>query len=375
MTLPQENSPARDSDALLHLTWPVPEELICPAQHIFDTATLARQLSDDLGPIRDEGARRASAVKTLATARKAGMAAIAAAFKERPFAARDMTRSYTYLTDCLVRSCFAVATQVLHPLSTPTEQERISVLAVGGYGRGEMAPHSDVDLLFLTPYKLTPWAESVIESMLYMLWDIRLKVGQSSRTIKDCMRLGAEDFTIRTAMLEHRFVEGDAETAVELDTRLWEDLFKGTEAEFIEAKLAERDVRHIKQGQRYVVEPNVKEGKGGLRDLQSLFWIAKYVHGVHDVAALVALDVFTEEEFATFEAAESFLWAVRGHLHLISGRASEQLTFDLQVEVAAQMGYEDGGGRRGVEIFMQHYFRHATSVGDLTRIFLTKLEA
>ena len=183
------------------------------------------------------------------------------------------------------------------------------------------------------------------------------------------------DFTIRTALLENRFLGGDAALAETLDTRLRDELFSGSAREFTEAKLAERDARHEKQGERYMVEPNVKEGKGGLRDLQSLFWIAKYIHQVRDVGELVALETFTGEELGTFLRAESFLWAVRCHMHLIAGRANDQLTFDMQVEVAARMGYSDRGGRRGVEIFMQDYFRHATAVGDLTRIFLTKLEA
>jgi [protein-PII] uridylyltransferase len=229
--------------------------------------------------------------------------------------------------------------------------------------------------LFLTPYKITPWAESVIESMLYMLWDLRLKVGHSSRTVKDCLRLGREDYTIRTAMLEHRPVCGDTRLAGELTEQLWSDLFKGTEAEFIEAKLAERSERHKKQGgQRYMVEPNVKEGKGGLRDLQTLFWVAKYIHRVENIRDFVDLEVFTAEEFDTFMRADEFLWATRCHLHLVTNRAADQLTFDLQVEVAERMGYTDDGGRRAVEHFMQAYFRHATAVGELTRIFLTALE-
>jgi [protein-PII] uridylyltransferase len=311
----------------------------------------------------------------LAQIQKDGRAAIAEAFAAKPFEARPMTRAYTYLADCIVRSSLDVATQRLHPKPNPTASEHLAVIAVGGYGRAEMAPFSDVDLMFLTPYKITAWAESVIESMLYILWDLKLKVGHSSRTIKDCIRLGTEDFTIRTAMLEHRFLAGDSALAQKLSQRLRIELFSGTGREFIEAKLAERDNRHKKQGQRYMVEPNVKEGKGGLRDLQSLFWIAKYIHGVRDAADLVGLGVFTAEEFKGFVAAEDFLWAVRGHLHLLTGRATEQLTFDMQVQVADAMGFKDKDGRRGVEVFMQQYFLHATEVGDLTRIFLTKLEA
>ena len=261
-------------------------------------------------------------------------------------------------------------------MSNPTEGERIAVLAVGGYGRAEMAPHSDVDLLFLTPWKITPWAEAVIESMLYMLWDLKLKVGHSSRTVADCLRLGRDDITIRTALLEHRFICGHAPLETELSDRLWGDLFKTTGREFIEAKLAERAERHKRQGgQRYVLEPNVKEAKGGLRDLQTLYWIGKYLHRVPSSAGLVAAGLLTGEEYAQFERAENFLWAARCHLHYIAKRPVDQLTFDMQVEVAERMNYRDVGGRRAVEHFMQDYFRHATRVGELTRIFLTELEA
>ena len=343
---------------------------------IFDAAAVSGELAAALRDEADALALRRTVVAILSRQMEQGRAAIAAGLAEHPFEARGATRAYTWLTDCMVLTAFEVATRHLHPLNAPTRAERISVLGVGGYGRGEMAPHSDVDLLFLTPYKVTGWAESVIESMLYILWDLRLKVGHSSRTIRDCLRLGAEDFTIRTALLENRWLAGDAELAGRLNRELWSDLFRGSEREFTEAKLEERDERHEKQGgQRYMVEPNVKEGKGGLRDLQSLFWIAKYVYHVTDAAQLVRHGLFTEEEYARFTQAETFLWAVRCHLHLITGRPSDQLTFDLQVEVAERMGYKDTAGRRAVEHFMQDYFRHATSVGDLTRIFLTKLEA
>ncbi|MEO0669832.1 MAG: [protein-PII] uridylyltransferase [Pseudomonadota bacterium] len=353
---------------------PVPDaDLICPRAAIFDQAAFDALLEAQAK--EPAGEARIAVVDALRAAQKQGRASIAAAFADAPFRSRPTTLAYNHLTDCLVRAALRTAIELLHPNPTPTDGERLAVIAVGGYGRGEMAPFSDVDLLFLTPYKITPWAETVIEATLYLLWDLKLKVGHSSRTIRDCLRLGGEDFTIRTAMLEHRFLFGDEPLAQELDTRLRADLFKGTERAFIEAKLAERDSRHIRQGERYVVEPNVKEGKGGLRDLQSLFWIGKYIHQVQDAAELVPLGLFTQEEFEAFVAAEDFLWATRCHLHLLSGRPTEQLTFDMQVSVAEAMGYEDGSGRRAVERFMQDYFLHATQVGDLTRIFLTKLEA
>ncbi|MDF1619006.1 [protein-PII] uridylyltransferase [Pseudothioclava nitratireducens] len=343
---------------------------------LLDPQRLEAELDAAISGVETDKDVRKAVVQFLDTARGEATAYIEADFRGHPRAARDTVRAYSDMTDGIVRSILQVATRRLHPLPTPTEAEKIAVLSVGGYGRAEMAPHSDVDLLFLTPWKITPWAESVIESMLYMMWDLKLKVGHSSRTIDDCLRLGREDYTIRTALLEHRFIDGDEALATKLTAKLHTDLFRGTGAEFIEAKLAERAERHKRQGgQRYVLEPNVKEGKGGLRDLQTLYWIAKYIHLVDRAAELVDLGLFSAEEYRVFRDAEDFLWAVRCHLHLIAHRASDQLTFDAQVEVAARMGYADTAGRRAVEVFMQDYFRHATQVGEVTRIFLTALEA
>ena len=353
-----------------------PDRLICPAQSIFDAGNVRAALSAAVADAKDAAAIRRATVTVLSNVQKAGRQTITDAFLADPFNARPTTRAISWLTDQIVQEVLFVATQILHPLPNPTESERLSLIAVGGYGRGEMAPQSDVDLLFLTPYKITPWAESVIESMLYVLWDLKLKVGHASRTVKDCIRLGRDDFTIRTSLVEHRYIAGDISLSEELGQRLWSELFKSTAPEFIDAKLTERAERHRKQGgQRYVVEPNVKEGKGGLRDLQSLYWIGKYVNGVKHARELVDHKVFTQDEYDTFRNAEEFLWAVRCHLHLLTKRPMDQLTFDLQVEVAGCMGYTDGDGRRAVEHFMQDYFRHATQVGELTRVFLTAQEA
>ncbi|CTQ48118.1 PII uridylyl-transferase [Jannaschia donghaensis] len=342
---------------------------------IFDAATTLAALSD-VHRLDDPMAIRQATVAALSQAQAKGRAAIRAGFQADPTRARRVTHSYAHLTDRLVQCAWLIATRVLHPCPIPTDGEHFAVIGVGGYGRGEMAPHSDVDLLFLTPYKVTPMVESVVESMLYILWDLKLKVGHSTRTVKDCLRLGAEDYTIRTSLLERRLICGEAALADTLDARLWEDLFLKTVPDFIDAKLQERFERHRKQGgQRYILEPNVKEAKGGLRDLQALYWIAKYRYRVDDPAVLQTMGVFTEDEFKAFESAERFLWCVRCHLHLIAGRAADMLTFDAQVDVAAAMGYRDHAGRRAVEHFMQDYFRHATRVGELTRILLVALEA
>ena len=351
-------------------------ELICPAVKIFDRETLGIKIDDAVKEVSDATKLRAILVKILGEARAVGMSEIAGAFMKAPLRARSTIASYCYLTDCVVEAAYNAVLRHLHPAQSSTTGERLALIAVGGYGRGEMAPFSDVDLLFTVPYKITGWAESVVESLLYVLWDLKLKVGHAVRTVNDCMRLAGEDYTIRTSLVEMRFLFGDRMVYKGLQEQLRENLFKGTVQDFTEAKMAERGARHLKQGgQRYVVEPNVKEGKGGLRDLQSLFWIEKYRNGVFHAEQLVEAGVFTESEFGTFIAAEDFLWCVRCHLHLIANRGMDQLTFDLQVEIAEAMGYSDLRGRRAVEYFMQDYFTHATKVGELSRIFLTAMEA
>jgi [protein-PII] uridylyltransferase len=319
---------------------------------------------------------RAALVGEVGAAYRSNFDTLSAFFDANPLASAELRRGFSDLSDFVVSIVFQAVTTFIHPLPNPTEAERISVLAVGGSGRAEMAPFSDIDLLFLTPYKTPPWAESVIESTLYVLWDLKLKIGNASRTLDECIRLGRKDFTIRTSLLENRCICGDRALSDLLDQRLWQELFEGTGPEFVEAKLAEREERHRKNGMnRYLVEPNVKEGKGGLRDLQSLFWIAKYLHRVDKTHDLVNEQVFTENEYQMFKTAEDFLWSVRCHLHFLGGRANEHLRFDIQVDLAARLEYQDHDGRRAVEHFMQDYFRQATHVGELTRVFLTSLEA
>ena len=343
---------------------------------LLDSAAVRAALTETAAAAASRSEIRPAAVAVLRQAHAEGRAMIAAEIAAAPREAHRAIHDYAWLVDQIVVLTLELAARWLHPLATPTASERISALAVGGYGRAEMAPFSDVDLLFVTPYKQTPWGESLIESVLYCLWDLRLKVGHSVRTIDDCLRLAKGDLTIRTSLLEHRYLWGDAALARKLDSRLWSDLFTGTGPEFVEQKLAERAQRHTRQGSsRYLLEPNVKEGKGGLRDLQTLFWIGKYLNHADSPEDLVRMGVFTADEFRVFAEAEAFLWTTRVHLHLLNGRATEQLTFDTQVEIAAALGYRATSGQRAVERFMQDYFTHAKNVGDLTRIFLAALEA
>ncbi|MFN3230778.1 MAG: [protein-PII] uridylyltransferase [Alphaproteobacteria bacterium] len=287
----------------------------------------------------------------------------------------DIAYGRSFLIDQVIRLLFDFTVAYQYRATNPTSAERLAIIAVGGYGRGEMAPQSDVDLLFLRPYKETAWGEQVVEFMLYILWDLGLKVGYSVRSIDDCIRLSTQDLTIRTALIEMRFIWGDRDLFGELHTRFDKDVVASSGPEFVEAKLAERDERHKKMGDsRYVVEPNLKDGKGGLRDLQTLYWLLKYVYRTDDINVLVDKGVLTKAEKRRFDKANGFLWTVRCHLHDMVGRPEERLTFDVQVPLAERLGYSDRHGSQGVERFMKHYFLTAKNIGDLTRIFCAHLE-
>ncbi len=333
-----------------------------------------RVLADMLAAVEGKNLR-AQAVGLLKVALEAGRAEIARRLAEHPQRGNDAASAQAFLTDQILRLAYDFTTQRLHRLGNPTASERLTLLAVGGYGRGEMAPFSDVDIAFLTPWKQTAWTEQVIESMLYTLWDLGLKVGHSSRSVDEMIRMAKGDLTIRTALLEARYVWGDQALYDEAAARFQAEVVAGTARVFVTEKLAERDARHKRMGDsRYVVEPNLKEGKGGLRDLHTLFWIGKYVHRVQTVAELVDKGLLTAPELQQFQKAENFLWAVRCHLHNVTNRPEDRLTFDVQPEIARRMRYADRPGRSAVERFMQHYFLMAKQVGDLTGVFLAHLD-
>ena len=294
---------------------------------------------------------------------------------ERPSAGHEISHGHAFLVDQLIRVLHDHVIADVYPAPNRSKGERLTLIAVGGYGRGEMCPHSDVDIAFITPGKTTPWCEQVIEALLYYLWDLGLKVGHSSRSLDEMVRMARGDLTIRTALLEGRYLWGDQTLYAETSKRFWADVVPGSEAQFVSEKLAERNARHKRMGDsRYVVEPNVKDGKGGLRDLQTLYWIGKYIHGVKSAAELVDVGLFTQREYRSFRRAEGFLLAVRCHLHTITRRAEDRLTFDLQREVARRMKFADRPGRSAVERFMQYYFLQAQHVGHLTGVFLAHID-
>ena len=348
--------------------------IISKQRDIIDRKLLAETI-DGISAGADISSRRGAIIEQLRFALAKGRAEIAERLLRHPSQGYRAAAEQAFLIDQVVRLIFDHVTQKLYPVANRSSSERIAILAVGGYGRGEMAPYSDVDIAFVTPYKRTAWTEQVIEAMLYILWDLGLKIGQSSRSLDETVKMAQDDLTIRTALLESRFIWGDREVYEEASARFWAEVVAKTAPEFVRLKMIEREERHKRMGDsRYVVEPNVKDGKGGLRDLHTLYWIGKYVHRVRSPAALVDVGLLSADEYRRFHRAENFLWAVRCHMHDITGRAEDRLTFDLQSDLAKRMQFSARPGRSAVERFMQFYFLNAKTVGDLTGLFLSHLD-
>lgn len=341
----------------------------------FDTARITAAV-DALAakhPGREDAFRTAMAQLLKAELIAARAAAQAILLKDRH--GRRCAERLCHVQDEIIRILYSAATRHLYRSPIPSGAERMAVVATGGYGRGLMAPESDIDLLFILPYKQTAWGEQVAEAILYCLWDMGLKVGHATRSVDESIRQARGDMTIRTAILETRFLTGDQPLYDELVARFDKEVVQGTASEFVTAKLAEREERHRRGGQsRYLVEPNVKDGKGALRDLHTLFWIAKYVYRVRDTDELAERGVFDAQEYRSFRRCADFLWSVRCNLHFYSGRAEERLSFDLQREIAVRLGYTSHPGMQDVERFMKHYFLVAKEVGNLTAILCAKLE-
>ena len=288
---------------------------------------------------------------------------------------RRCARSLSIFQDELIRLIYDFATTYSHNANNPSTAERMAIVATGGYGRGLMAPYSDVDLLFLLPYRQTPWGESIVEYILYLLWDLGLKVGHATRSIEQTIRFAKSDILTHTTLLDARFILGDEGLWRKFDTQFREQLLSGGHREFIAAKLEERDKRHERTGaSRYRVEPNIKEGKGGLRDLHTLYWITKHLYPKLAGENFVEAGIYTKAEYGLYRRCEDFLWTVRCHLHFLSGKPEERLTFDVQQQMAERLHYHDRGGLMAVERFMKHYFLVAKDVGDLTRILCSSLE-
>ena len=270
--------------------------------------------------------------------------------------------AYALLMDSLVRNLFRRV--------AGKDSERFALVATGGYGRGGLAPCSDIDLLFLTDVQPGKAVSAKIETLLYILWDLGLEVGQATRSLRQQITAARQDTTIRTALLEARLLAGDGDLFDKLMREFDSKIVAGTRGRFITDKLEERDLRHTRNGDhRYMVEPNTKEGKGGLRDLHSLFWIARYAYSVQSIEEMIEMGVLTMREAREFANAQQFLVTVRCHLHLRAGRGDDRLTFDAQMDIAPALGFRKRHGMSAVERFMRRYYLAAKAVGNLTRIF------
>ncbi len=293
----------------------------------------------------------------------------------RGFEAHELTglqaaRLLGALIDGLLRALHDYTVETVIP-GTP---EPFAMVGTGGYGRGVVAPFSDIDLLFLTAAEPGPRVLQAVEFMLYLLWDLGLKVGHATRSIAECAAEAAADTTVRTSLIDARLIAGSAALYAEFQARYGAACEAAGFAGFIAAKQAERDARHRRFGDSpFLVEPNVKEGRGGLRDLQTLYWLSRYVFGTLVMGDLVGPHspgggLLTAHEARLARRCWSFLWTVRFHLHYVAGRAEERLTFDLQPVVGARMGYTRHGRQDGVERFMRHYFLTAREITRVTRV-------
>jgi [protein-PII] uridylyltransferase len=253
----------------------------------------------------------------------------------------------------------------------------VSLCAQGGFGAGDLAPHSDVDLLLIKPDRAGEATDEFLQGFLYALWDLKIDVGGGAcRTIDETLDLAREDSSERTALLSLRLLAGNPMAEAELASRFRDEIVATDESGFVEAKLRERDARIEKAGRsRYTVEPNIKSGKGALRDLQLMRWLAQFLYGADAFERWVGTRLLSVEDVARYVAASDFLWTVRFHLHDLNGSKDDRLTFDLQPEIAARMGFVDGEEESAVERFMRRYFRTAMHVGSLTRLVCAKLES
>jgi [protein-PII] uridylyltransferase len=252
------------------------------------------------------------------------------------------------------------------------ESEQLSLVAVGGYGRGELHPHSDVDILILLGESFDNQQGS-LENFLTLLWDIGLDIGHSVRTVNECVDAAREDITILTNLMETRVLRGPASLMQEVD-RLTSPEQMWSSPEFFRAKLEEQRNRHTKFADtEYNLEPNVKGSPGGLRDLQIIGWIAERHFGIDTPDPLAAKDFLTREEISILRDGREFMWRVRYALHMITGREEDRLLFDHQRALAAMWGFEDGD-KLAVEQFMQVYYRWAQALGLLNEVLIQNFD-
>ena len=282
----------------------------------------------------------------------------------------EIVSAYSTMMDYLIRHLFEVASRDFIG-RYPSLNTRCALIAQGGYGRTELSPYSDIDLLFLHTWKPTPYVESVTEKVLYTLWDAGLVVGHATRSIAASIQLASRDMKVRTALIDARYLCGDLDVYTDLEKAVEENLLKRGRERFIREKLAENRLRHERYGGSvYLLEPDIKEGEGGLRDIQSALWIARVEHPVKDFDDLVRCGILQPRDLTELEEARDFLWRVRNELHFSLGKHQDQLTFEQQEKVARVLGFKDEGALKGVEAFMRSYYLRASQVSRIASLIV-----
>jgi [protein-PII] uridylyltransferase len=262
--------------------------------------------------------------------------------------------------------------QLISTLHKASHAGHVTILAVGGYGRSELLPFSDIDLIVLTPQKVAD--PQAIIPWLYPLWNLKLQVSHAVYTLEEAVAAARDDHTICASLMDMRLIAGDRTLATGLKRAL-KDIVGSNMLQFVDAKLLERDKRHEKYGDsRFMLEPHVKEGKGGLRDLHTLQWLVRYCYPISTPKDVVKLGLLRQQDWEVFEAAYLFFSTVRAHVHLARGRADERLSFDMQTQIAAAMGFVGDTAQQKAEAFMFRYFDYTREVGALTRALCSLLE-
>src|SRR5881392_1513639 len=251
-------------------------------------------------------------------------------------------------------------------------QSSLALIALGGYGRGELNPFSDIDVMLLhgdAAGKVSPYVETMAEQILYLLWDIGFKVGHSTRSMKEALAQANRDMLTKTAMLESRFLAGDRELAREFRDQFRTKCVEGHEREYVEMRMEDQVTRHKKFGDSvYLQEPHVKSGCGGLRDYQNLLWMTYFKEGSLSTNQLVGKDWLSESDQRRIENAYDFLLRLRTALHYATGRATDILHISLQEQIAKRLDYSSGNPEdfRGSEELMRDYYEHTRNIFRVT---------
>ncbi|HKL77404.1 MAG TPA: DUF294 nucleotidyltransferase-like domain-containing protein, partial [Gammaproteobacteria bacterium] len=283
---------------------------------------------------------------------------------------REIVHGHAFLTDHLLQHLWRLLAEYLEAERRTTP---LSLAAVGGYGRAELHPFSDIDLLILHE-DAAEVSAAFAEPLLHFLWDMGLPVSHALRTPAECVADAGDDITICTTLLEARHLAGDRELFDRFHQRYRTERLTDP-AGFLAAKRDEQETRHARYGGPvYNLEPNVKESWGGLRDLHMLFWVARYRHGVTSLRQLVGRGILTAAEYRAVARAQEFLWRVRNGLHYLAGRNENRLLFDHQRALAERFGYHDSAATLAVEKFMKRYYRTLRQVGALTTIGLQTVQ-